>query len=422
MLPVVHGCVTPDPASARSAQAAGDPAISPATPEPLDIHAQLEQVRAKHALPALGLVAVLDGRVVARGVSGVRRVGAHEQVTLDDRWHIGSCTKAMTATLCALLVDDGLLRWDLTLAEAFPDLAPRMHPDVARITLEHLLTNRSGLPDDLTRDALWAGLWRQHADPRGTGPEGRRLLLEGLIARPPLHAPGTKFLYSNAGFALAGHIAEHRAGVPFEDLIRSRLFEPLGIFSAGFGAPATPGRLDQPWGHSRAGRPVPPGPTADNPRAIAPAGAVHLTLGDWARFAAFHARPADAPGPHPSAAVTLRPETRARLHRPYISDGPPGGDDDHRYAMGWSVGTRAWAGPHGQSPGRVLTHVGSNTMWFAVAWVVPERGLAIVAATNTGAPAGPRGVDEACAAVIDLLTPRPSTPPGEAAPADPTPR
>jgi CubicO group peptidase (beta-lactamase class C family) len=404
LLAAVQGCASQTGDSTRSAQAVATPLVVAPVPEPLDFHERLEQIRARHDLPALGLVAVQDGRIVARGVAGVRRGGSHEQVTINDRWHIGSCTKAMTATLCALLVDDATLRWDMTLGEAFPDLASRMHPDVARITLEHLLTNRSGLPADLAPDGLWAALWRQNADPRGTGKDGRRMLLEGLIARPPLHPPGTKFLYSNAGFALAGHMAEHRTGVPFEDLIRSRLFEPLGITSAGFGAPATPGHVDQPWGHTRAGAAVPPGPAADNPRGIAPAGTVHIALEDWAKFAAFHALTTEAADHRGHAGLSLRPATRTRLHTPFAGEGAPS-DDTRRYAMGWSVGTRSWAGPLAQSPGRVLTHSGSNTMWFAVAWVAPERGLAIVAATNTGVPAGPKGVDEACAAVIGMLAP-----------------
>jgi CubicO group peptidase (beta-lactamase class C family) len=131
---------------------------------------------------------------------------------------------------------------------------------------------------------------------------------------------------------------------------------------------------------------------------------VHIALEDWAKFAAFHALTTEAADHRGHAGLSLRPATRTRLHTPFAGEGAPS-DDTRRYAMGWSVGTRSWAGPLAQSPGRVLTHSGSNTMWFAVAWVAPERGLAIVAATNTGVPAGPKGVDEACAAVIGMLAP-----------------
>ena len=72
-------------------------------------------------------------------------------VTADDQFHIGSDTKAMTATLVALFVEKGDLGWDDTLGKAFPELAEKMSPQVRRITLTQLLTHRSGLPHDI----LW---------------------------------------------------------------------------------------------------------------------------------------------------------------------------------------------------------------------------------------------------------------------------
>ena len=73
---------------------------------------------------------------------------------------------------------------------------------------------------------------------------------------------------------------ERVTGEAWEDLLRERLFEPLGMTSAGFGAPATPGKVDQPWGHlGEIGElhPVEPGPLADNPPAIGPAATVHAS-------------------------------------------------------------------------------------------------------------------------------------------------
>jgi hypothetical protein len=66
--------------------------------------------------------------------------------------------------------------------------------------------------------------------------------------------------------------------------------------------------------------------------------------------------------------------------------------------MGWLVTERPWGG------GRVLTHAGSNTMNYAVAWLAPRRDFAVLAATNLGGNKAASACDEAAAALIGLVT------------------
>jgi CubicO group peptidase (beta-lactamase class C family) len=165
------------------------------------------------------------------------------------------------------------------------------------------------------------------------------------------------------------------------------VFGPLGMTSAGFGPPGTPGATDQPWGHASDGcRPVPPGPAADNPPVIGPAGTVHSSLRDWAAFASLHLR-----GARGEVGLLLRPETFQQLHRPmpgnYTAEG-------RLYAHGWVVAQWARAG------GTALAHVGTNTMWYAVIWVAPARDVAFLAATNCGGD----GALRACDAAIDAAS------------------
>ena len=184
-----------------------------------------------------------------------------------------------------------------------------------------------------------------------------------MLRRAPAAPPGTRFIYSNAGFSIAGLMAETRTGTAYEELIRTRLFAPLGMTSAGFGPPGTAGRLDQPRGAPADGMPVEPGPAADNPPAIAPAGLVHMTIRDWAKYVAMHVRGARG------ETTFLSGRSFARLHT------PPSGFE---YAMGWAVATRPWGG------GDVLTHAGSNTIWYAVAWLAPKRDFAVLVTCNQG--------------------------------------
>src|SRR5262245_19045053 len=330
-----------------AAQGPAPPASAPSSsPESLD--ALLEPIRTKHGLPALAGAIVRGDRVVAIGATGVRRQGDPTKVTPQDLWHLGSCTKSMTATLIARLVDRGVLSWDATIAGVFPDRRPRMAEGWERASLPHLLTHRSGAPAhhapqgggapaDLSVDGLWGRLWRREGSPT----EQRLQLLDGVTAQPPLSQPGTKHLYANAGFAIAGAMAEKATGKAWEDLMREEIFRPLGMDRTGFGAPGSADRLDQPRGHApRPEGPVPvePGPAADNPPAIGPAGTVHAPLEDWAKYAALHL--AGARG----KSAFLKPETWKRLYTP-----PPG----ESYACGWVVRDQDWAG------GRTLWHNGS---------------------------------------------------------------
>ncbi len=103
---------------------------------------------AEHGLPALAAAAVKDGRIVAAGAVGTRRWGTEAPVTIDDAFHIGSDTKAMTSLLVAMLVEQGTLRWDITVAEAFPDIATGMDAGLRGVTLTQLLSHTGGLPTD----------------------------------------------------------------------------------------------------------------------------------------------------------------------------------------------------------------------------------------------------------------------------------
>jgi CubicO group peptidase (beta-lactamase class C family) len=199
--------------------------------------------------------AVLRGeRIIAQGGAGVRKRGSAERITLDDRFHLGSCTKAMTATLVAMLVEEGKLNWTTTLGELFADTVKPLHPAWEKVTLRQVLAHRAGLP--LEPDGLnpVIGLLRELMRPPrtlpGTLPQQRLEIARQALSRPPGIPPDTKFYYSNVGYVLAGAVLEQLTGRAWEELMCERLFQPLGISTGGFGAPATADKTDQAWGHS----------------------------------------------------------------------------------------------------------------------------------------------------------------------------
>ncbi|MFA6044066.1 MAG: serine hydrolase domain-containing protein [Phycisphaerales bacterium] len=384
------------PAGAQAQKPQASP--TPAPHDPADISSLLDPIAKKHDVPALAAVVVRgDGTIEMRGVAGVREAGKPAKVTIDDLFHLGSCTKAMTATLCAILVQDGTLTWDTALESVFPDDFARAgepagetkpaNPAWKKVTLLDLLTHRSGMPTDLSKDRLWLRLWQFKGEPQ----EARELLLQGVLGYTPDSPPGTKFEYSNAGFAVAGHMAEVKAGEAWETLIQRKLFTPLGITSAGFGAPDGD---DQPRGHQSDGTPVEPGPAADNPVAISPAGRVHMTLADWSKFVALHLRGAEG---RLLASDPIKQDAFKTLHTPFPTDAA---QPDDGYACGWIVTKRPWAAAKPGGSQRVLTHNGTNTMWHCVVWMAPDRDFAVLVACNRGGSAGAKATDEAAAQLI----------------------
>lgn len=334
----------------------------------------LEPIRQKYKLPALAGAVLTSRGIESIGVTGVRKAGTPVSVTVEDEWHLGSDTKAMTATILASLVEKRKLRWDDTLGHIFPHLAPSMNPQMREVTVLQLLSHRAGLPHDVA--------WRQFSGAGEPLPEQRRAVVKLVGSMQPASTPGSKYEYSNVGYVLAGAIAERLTGQAWEDLIAKTIFEPLGMRSAGFGGLGTPGKIDQPWPHYANGQPLPNnGPAVDNPEVMGPAGTVHCSLSDWAKFVADQLR-----GDRSERAL-LRPESYKQLHTPAF-----GGD----YASGWLVVDRPWGG------GAVLNHAGSNTMNYAVAWVAPKRDFAVLVCTNQGGDSATKGTDEAAGELIKL--------------------
>jgi CubicO group peptidase (beta-lactamase class C family) len=185
---------------------------------------------------------------------------------------------------------------------------------------------------------------------------------------------------------LAALMAETAAESSWEKLIEQYVFRPLDMKSAGFGPPAKGEEANEPWGHTReAGKLVPT--SLDNPPVLGPAGTVHCSVLDWARFAALHLghSPAGTAASGSTAAAPLDQDAIRFLHAPVS-----GAD----YAFGWIVAKRDWA------RGTVLTHAGSNRSWYASVWIAPQLDRAFLAVTNTGQDNAAQACDSAIAKLV----------------------
>ena len=331
----------------RNAAATAPAAILPLTAQRLAI------LRQKAGAPALIAAArAWNGRSLSL-VDGPRMLGNPAPATPADKWHMGSCTKSMTATLVARLAEAGRVSWSDTVGGVLGSSIPGMREEYRNAGFLHLLSHQSGLPGNIPITEL-TRFPRENADAR----EDRKRYAAIALQSAPAGQKEKHFEYSNSGYVVAGAMLEAKCGEPWEVLVRRHLFEAFGMTGAGFGAPGAQGLNDQPSGHNIGATgtlsPFPPGgPITDNPAVIGPAGRVHATAADILVYLDAHAR----------KIVLLSRDSWKRLHTP-----PFGGT----YALGW------------ERRGEAIWHNGSNTLWYAEMQADPVRGTVAMAAANDG--------------------------------------
>jgi CubicO group peptidase (beta-lactamase class C family) len=346
---------------------------------PASLNALLRPHLSRYALPAIGAAVVRGGVIVAAGAVGVRRAGTDIAVTIDDRFHIGSDTKAMTALLAAMFVEQGALHWDSTVGGVFPELAATMDAGLRGVTLTQLLSHSSGLPSD---NDVFGQLLTQSFTQDGLNLNELRYWLVQQASKQKLATqPGTTFAYSNLGYTMVGAMLERTGNASWEELMVARVFDPLRLRTAGFGPQSSLGRVDAPLGHSvrqdGSLKPMLAGPNGDNPAIIGPAGVVHLSILDFATWAGWNA------GLGRRGPALVRPETLHKLQSKVIDVPPPpnavpGTPSRGSYGMGWGIATV----PYARDP--VVTHDGSNLMNLASVVLQPAQDFGMVLATNVG--------------------------------------
>ncbi len=364
-----------------------------AQPAPASLDAMLTPYLARYGLPALAGAAVREGRVVAAGAVGTRRAGAQVPVAVTDRFHIGSCTKAMTALLAGMLVEAARIRWDSTVGSAFPALRDGMDAGLAGVTLVQLLSHTGGIPPD-TDEIL--RLVFASAEQDSLNLDGLRRWVLGQWRTRPLAAPrGAGFAYANLGYMIAGAMLEAAGGATWEELVVARIFGAMGLASAGIGPQSTMGRIDAPLGHTTLPDgsllPMLAGPNGDVPPVYGPAGAAHLSILDFAAWAGWHAG-AGKRGPALVGAETLRRLHTRVIEMPARPDAAPGTPSGGAYGLGWGFLTLPY------TRGEVMLHTGSNSMNLAMVMVQASRDFAVVVATNrtgTQADEGLKALQEA---------------------------
>lgn len=327
-------------------------------PEALD--SLIEPMRQAARIPGLAIAIVTDGATAfARGY-GYRDARAKLSMSARTAYPIASTTKAINATLLGMLVDDGVLAWDVPVQSYLPRFRLGDPLTSAQVTLRDLITMRTGLP---RHDWLWLENRLDRAE-----------LVERLRHLELSAGFRERFQYNNLTVTTAGHIAEIATGKRWEVLVQDRIFTPLAMSSSGFSLPET-GEVTVSY-HENSRRELVETQRLATESTAPSGGAIHSTVEDMARWILFNLNHGNVGG-----RSLIKRETLAEIHAPQTAVGadilsPP--TPNAPYAMGWFVD--AYNGCARWSHGGYLHDVNSEAMLF------PQQGIGIVAFSNFGPP------------------------------------
>jgi CubicO group peptidase (beta-lactamase class C family) len=175
----------------------------------------IESARAAWNVPALAIAVVKDDKVVYSKGFGSLEVGGSRPADQNTIFGIGSTTKAFTAAALAILVDEGKVRWDDRVVDYLPNFRLKDPYATANITIRDLLSHTSGLP---AGDRMW---YHRKFD--------RAEVVRRVRYLDPVASLRQRFIYSNTMYTAAGLVVEAVTGGTWDEFLRRRIFEPLGM-------------------------------------------------------------------------------------------------------------------------------------------------------------------------------------------------
>ena len=332
---------------------------------PPELDAYIEKARADWDVPGLAVSVVRDGKLLVAKGYGVRTLGKPERVDEQTVFDIASVSKSFTAAAIATLVDEGKMSWDEPLRRHLPQVEFSDPYRTANVTIRDLLSHRVGVE---VGNFVF----------RFTGYDTAEVLRRMRYLKER-EAFRTTMLYSNLGYTAAGEAAAAAAGVPFAELIRARLLEPLGMTGATAGVPhtvspnhASPhaiiGGVQQPIAHTKM-------------MSILPANAVNANALDVAKWMLFQLGDGSWNGKR-----IVSKEAMEEMHSPQIiipttpgMRAARGVEHFAAYGLGWNI--MDYRGH------KLVWHSGSADGMPVYTALLPADGIGVTVMVNTwGAP------------------------------------
>ncbi len=317
----------------------------------------IDKARHRYNIPAITVTVMASNKILFQDIQGVRVNGRPDQATLDDYFHIGSCSKSVLAMMAAKLIEQNKISWRTKFFDVFPELKSEANSAYLDITLEDLFLSKAGIKayTDLEVDPL----------PVYDLPvnDQRLEFIKYLVSQMPSSKKkdsSFQHLYSNASYTMASEMLERVASKSYEDLAKQTLTSDLGL-SVHIGWPNSLSS-DQPWGHIITKKKIevfPPEHEYELPHLLTPAGDLSMTPKDYATYTQLQLQGLRGKGSY------LSSEAYNYIHFSH---------------KGFSIGVAngIWGGK------RFSGFDGSAGTFFCRSIIVPESDLAFAIMTNAG--------------------------------------
>lgn len=309
-------------------------------------------------VPGMAIAIVRGKEVIWAKGYGYRDAEKQLPVTADTLFAIGSSTKAFTTFTLGTLVDEGKIEWDKPVRTYIPWLKLYDPMTTERLSVRDLVTHRSGLP---RHDLIWYNNYEA----------SRESFVRKLAYLEPSADLRTRFQYNNLMFLTAGYLIEVITGKTWEDAVRARVLEPLGMRRTNFSISETQKDSDFAQPYAKQDDKVIKIPFR-NISNIGPAGSINSSVNEMARWVVVHLNGGKYGDKKLAEAATIN-----ELHLPQMATGTPGERPDissQDYAMGWFVDT--YRGHQRVQHGGNIDGFSANVVLF------PKNDIGIVVLTN----------------------------------------
>ena len=340
----------------------------------VDFQQKLEEIIATYKIPGMTATMVNSDKILNASCTGTRRFGHDEPIQIDDFFHLGSNTKAMTAFVAAALVEEGKIDWDTKYLDLFPALKKSTRPEYANITLINLFRHQARI-QPYTEDFEWETIPKIQTNII----EQRRDWCASILQKEPVEIDSTRgFVYSNAGYTLAASMMEKVTNIPYEILMQQYFFDALRV-DGGFNWPNAINE-NQPWGHFIEEKDsllteVAPDDEYKIGKILSPAGDAHMSIKDYGRYLQ-----ANINGLNGKEDI-LSPSSFEILHQR---------DEVSAYAGGWGIGNFKI----GEQELTYSMHNGSGGTYYSESFIIHELGIGFAVFINAGDDYHSQGIKE----------------------------
>jgi CubicO group peptidase (beta-lactamase class C family) len=320
-------------------------------------------------VPGLAIAVVQNDKIIFLKGYGIKEIGKTQPVTADTLFEIGSTTKAFTATVMAMLADEKKLSWDDPVRNYVPAFHVSDACTDALITLRDITSHRSGLA---RHDELW-----------DDSDLPREELIRRIGAMKVWRPIRSGYQYNNLMFVTAGEAAASAAKMPWEQLIRTRIFAPLGMTESRITFaewPASDHATGHRWDGKAARGSIQPMRNYD---ALAPAGTIKSSAHDMAQWLRFQLAGGAIDGKRlmslsaieethtPQTIIPIGAATRLLYPNTNFLN----------YGLGWNISDY-----HGEL---LVAHAGALNGFRTNVALLPKRNLGIVILANLGRGSAP---------------------------------